>query len=314
MASFDAVNYSLRPSKSIQRNLVFEGVQSLMPHVYPDGLTYIGMGSIWFTDFVMAHKILRVRRSISIESNEIGYLRARFNAPYATVEVVKGQTTDQLPKILTDKDVVSRPAMIWSDYDYELNESINDDIRLVIERAPKGSVFLVTFNGLEHKYGKPHERVARLRSLLGTLVPDELKRDDCANERMSKTLADLVLKRMVSIAQDGARLGGFVPAFKLLYKDGAPMVTVGGVLPDPDNLETTKALVSKTDWPSILEEVISAPHLTLKEAAALQAKLPQQQALTRASVKLLGFDLDEAQVKAFEKYYLRYPSFAQILT
>ena len=130
MPSFDAINYSLRPSKSIQRGLVFEGVRSLNTELFPDGLTYIGMGSIWFTDFVLAHKTLRVTRSISIEANEIGFSRARFNAPYATVEVVKGMTTDQLPRLLADQDVAERPAMIWLDYDYELNESINDDIRL----------------------------------------------------------------------------------------------------------------------------------------------------------------------------------------
>ena len=56
MRSFDAVNYSLRPSKTIQRQLVFEGVRMLQVALDPVK-AYIGFGSIWFTDFVMAHKI-----------------------------------------------------------------------------------------------------------------------------------------------------------------------------------------------------------------------------------------------------------------
>lgn len=314
MPSFDAINYSLRPSKSIQRGLVFEGVRSLNTELFPDGLTYIGMGSIWFTDFVLAHKTLRVTRSISIEANEIGFSRARFNAPYATVEVVKGMTTDQLPRLLADQDVAERPAMIWLDYDYELNESINDDIRYVIERAPRNSVFLVTFNGIDRKYGKPVERMERLRAVLGTVVPDNLQRKDCTDDAMLTTLGDLTLKKMTSIAHDAGRGGGFIPAFKLIYRDGAPMVTVGGVLPDADSSEVIRQHVAGADWPGIVEGVITAPHLTLKEAAALQAKLPQQEALTRLAVQQLGFDLEEGQVQVFEKFYLRYPAFAQIFT
>jgi len=34
MPSFDAINYSLRPSKSIQRQLVFNGVRMLQSHLH----------------------------------------------------------------------------------------------------------------------------------------------------------------------------------------------------------------------------------------------------------------------------------------
>lgn len=76
MASFDSVNYSLRPSKSVQRGLVFEGLRAVSNSVDLRNAVYIGFGSIWFTDFVMAHKVLNIDDMVSIEANEIGFRRA----------------------------------------------------------------------------------------------------------------------------------------------------------------------------------------------------------------------------------------------
>jgi len=44
MPSFDAVNYSLRPSKSIQRQIIFEGVRLLQGKLNLRRLAYIGFG------------------------------------------------------------------------------------------------------------------------------------------------------------------------------------------------------------------------------------------------------------------------------
>ncbi len=49
MASFDAVNYSLRPSKSIQRAIVFDGVRKLQSHLDLDQLIYVGWLSNCFS-------------------------------------------------------------------------------------------------------------------------------------------------------------------------------------------------------------------------------------------------------------------------
>ena len=56
MDSFNIVNYSLRPSKSIQRQIIFDGVRTLQLNWAHDQAVYIGLGSVWFTDFIMAHK------------------------------------------------------------------------------------------------------------------------------------------------------------------------------------------------------------------------------------------------------------------
>jgi hypothetical protein len=313
MASFSTVNYSLRPSKSIQRQLIFDGVRQLQSRLDLEQMIYIGFGSVWFTDFVMAHKLLNVHEMISIEGNEIGYRRAVFNVPFATVRVKHGFSGAVLPELFVDENLRKKPWMIWLDYDYELNESARDDLRSVVENAPQNSILLATFNGLETKYGQATDRPERLREVLGDVVPDDLAKNACRSDRMQATLADLATDFLVSSAADIARPGGFVPAFKIVYQDGAPMVTVGGVLPAKGAARVAADTIDCADWPCRPPAPIKAPNLTMREAAVLQAQLPKDGPLSRANVQALGFDLEEHEIEAFQTYYRQYPSFAQIV-
>lgn len=315
MPSFDAINYSLRPSKSIQRQLVFSGVRMLQASLDFEKLAYIGFGSIWFTDFVLAHKLLGIDDMWSIECHDIGYRRALFNAPFATVHVEHGYSNNILPKLYQEPSLAGRPWMVWLDYDYDLNESVRDEIRSLIENAPTNSVVLITFNAVDRKYGqKPGDRPDRLRTLFGAVVPDELSPTLCRDEMMQQTLASLSLDFMKSIAADLARPGGFVPAFRLIYKDGTPMVTVGGILPAKGAARIASDAVILPSWPGRPVKPISAPHLTMREASTLQAKLPCRTRLDRGTIHDLGFDLEDEQIEAFETYYREYPAFAQIVS
>lgn len=251
---------------------------------------------------------------ISIEADEIGFKRAQFNQPFATVQVKSGYSNQVLPMLLTDPKFNTRPWCVWLDFDGHLQEDVVDDIRLLVEEAPKNSILIVTFNASGQRLGKPADRPDRLRQLLGAVVPDSLNRDDCRDDRLSATLIKLTADYITSKAASVSRPGGFVTAFCLPYQDTAPMVTVGGVLPAKGAASTVRAAVAKRSWPGIVHDPIIAPHLTLMEAAVLQAELPRRRPLTRAKVKRLGFDLEEDQIKSFERYYLHYPTFVQIIS
>lgn len=313
MPSFDVVNYSLRPSKSIQRQIVFEGVSKLQHHLNLEKLVYIGLGSIWFTDFVMAHKVLGIDDMVSIESDDIGFRRAVFNSPYATVKVRHGVSSNVLPTLYTDLSYAGRPWMVWLDYDGEYSELLRDDTRSLIENAPANSIILMTFNGHERKYGRAADRPARLRELFGDVVPDDLPKCACKEQRMQETLADLAIDFMKSVAAELARPGGFVPAFRLIYRDTSPMVTVGGIIPAKCAAVVVKDLVGKRSWSCRPAKPIIAPNLTIREAATLQSQLPRIERLSRERVQELGFDLEDDQIEAFEMYYRQYPAFAQIV-
>ncbi len=313
MASFDIVNYSLRPSKGIQRQLVFEGIRTLKSRLTLNDMVYVGLGSIWFSDFVQAHKLLGIRHMVSIENDDIGYCRARFNKPYATVQVRHGHSSDILTELHNDDFCKARPWVVWLDYDGGLNEVAINDIRSVIEEAPTDSILLTTFKGRERTYGGLNERIGRLRTLLGDVVPDDLPKAKCKGLSMQETLADLVTDFMKSIGVESGRPGGFVPAFRIVYEDTMEMVTVGGIVPAAGKVSSAKNVIGDGRWRCCPRERIVAPLLTIREAVTLLSLLPREDELTREHVREAGFDLEDEQIEAFERYYREYPMFAQIV-
>jgi len=91
------------------------------------------------------------------------------------------------------------------------------------------------------------------------------------------------------------------------------MITVGGVLPAKGAVPAVRGALASGAWTGFLSEPIVAPHLTLRETAILQSQLPATSSLNRAAVQALGFDLEEEQIRVFERYYRYYPAFAQIV-
>lgn len=312
--SFNVVNYSLRPSKSIQRSLVFEGVRLLQESLNLDKLLYVGLGSVWFTDFQIAHRFLRIKDMISMEGNAIGVRRAQFNQPFKTIQVKNGYSYEILPGLLSKKALTKRPWFIWLDYDDALDEDKITDIRHIVESAPENTILLVTLPAAGRAFGKPNQRADRIRKLLGDVVPDTLNKDDCKDETLPATLLKLTGDFMASCAAGISRPGGFVRAFYIPYRDTTPMFTVGGILPSKGATAATTNVVSDQNWPAICKKAIEAPLLTLREAAVFQSQLPDAKPITRKAIKKLGFDLELAQLRCFERYYRYYPIFAQIST
>jgi hypothetical protein len=292
---------------------VFEAVSILQGWLRLDNLLYVGFGSVWFTDFQIAHKFLRIRNLISIEASEIGFKRALFNQPFRCIRIEKGFSNEVLPVLFSESSLLKRPWFVWLDYDDALSESKAEDIRRVVENAPPDSIFAVTLPAVGRAFGRPTDRPQRIGTILGSVVPDDLTQEAC-DSLLSETLLNLVGDYMASIAAAAARPGGFVRAFRIAYRDSTPMITVGGILPAKGSVPNVITAVGSSDWPAMLVEPVETPPLTLKEAAVLQSQLPRSTRITRKAVQKLGFDLEEAQLRSFERYYRYYPIFAQIAT
>lgn len=315
MASFDSINYSLRPSKCVQRGIIFEGLRALSDAMRLQNAVYIGLGSIWFTDFVIAHKVLDIDDMISIEKDEIGFSRAKFNKIYRSINVLYGESIEKLPEVLKDEAYKDRPWIVWLDYDGALGEEKIEEMRWLLRCAPENSIVLFTFSATLRAYGKLKDRPERLRSLLGSVVPSNLGKEQCEKEKkMASTLASLTMDFLESFVNDNTRQGGFIRSFKIPYSDSVCMVTVGGVLPTCDTAQSASDVVADQEWKGVVDEVIQAPPMTLREVATLQAELPRGDELTRARVQELGFDLLEDQVRSFQQYYKYLPSFAEVVT
>lgn len=313
--SFNGVNYSLRPSKTIQRGLVFEGLRLAQETLAWSRAYYIGFGSIWFTDFAMAHRVLRIKRMISIERNSIGFRRAVFNKPYRFVRVKKGESYDVLPVIFQQERISSSPTILWLDYDGPLDEDKIGELRDRVEGANDDSVVLVTFDASEKYYGdRWRHRISRLGQLFGSGAVDDLTRADVIGDRLAATMGQLVMDMFQNVSTRMRKSNACVPAFNIPYKDKAPMATVGAIFPAENKLRGVRRIVRGSSWPGFVDEPVVAPHLTSKEVAVLQAKLPWSQSLTRSEVRELGFDLELEQLRAFQLYYRHYPTFAQVLS
>ena len=163
-------------------------------------------------------------------------------------------------------------------------------------------------------YGTAKERPARIQQLFGDVVPDYLSKSKCKTPRLQNTLAGFAIDLMRSVAASGRRQGAFVDTVQVVYQDGSPMVTVGGMLSAPGTVQAIRDAARNLRWRCRPESVIRAPHLTIREALALQAMLPSEESLTRQKVQEAGFDLKDEQIEVYEEYYREYPNFAEVRT
>lgn len=314
MSSTNIVNFSLRQNKSIERAIAFDCISLAMKDLGISDAVYVGFGSVWFEDFVLAHRLLGIETMISIEQNPIVYKRAVYNRPYRTVEVWDGDSVDVIPRLLQKEELANRPWVAWLDYDHEINEDRLDELIALIRAIPSNSFLLITFSALPTRYGsKPQERPQRIRDLFGDAAPESLSIRNFKNDTAcARVLAQAIEDLLLSTAIQSARPGSYVPAVHLTYKDSVPMVTVGGVLPSEENRDSIKVLVESERWPGRVDRMIDAPPLTNKEVMALQSLLPCKDKPTREDVQNIGFDLEEEHLASYVEHYLRYPQFAQV--
>lgn len=312
MESFDKVNYSIRPNKSIERELVFSGLKTLIERCEIEDPVFIGFGSLWFTDFLMAHRRLGIDTMISLEKSDIGFLRAKFNAPYKTVEVLQEISTDALPALFTRPDINGRPWVVWFDYDYEMSSEVLEDFDLLVEGAPENSVIIFTYDAQATKYGAPKVRKVLLQKLFGTLFSDKNISRERLNNSLPELINELSAEYLRSYFKRIRRQGEFVPAFSMVYHDTATMATIGGMLAGPGRRALAQQIVGKKSWPGKQSQRISAPHLTTKEALALQSVMPRSRNLSEGSVRKLGFALHGESIKSYNEYYREYPIFAKV--
>ena len=277
---------------------------------------YLGLGSVWFVDFDIAHRDLGIETMVSIEAEDVAYTRARFNKPYRTIEVHYGFSHDVVPTLLeTREDLNGRPWIIWLDYDKEMDETRLTELEWLVMFLPPNSFLVTTFNAHPARYAdKPVERRDAFVELFKDAFPVEDFPTTTETRDKVKVMAGLAaatLGRMQSKALSISREGGFVPMFNLQYQDSSPMVTVGGMLPNPTGAEEATTLINQPDWPGVGPLPITTPPLTQKEVMAIRSLLPDANPITRERIQALGFDLLEDQIDAFVTYYLKYPSFVQ---
>lgn len=307
------INFSLRQNKAIERAIAFECLRRTAPFL-GDAPVYVGLGSLWFQDFQLAHRMLGSESMISIEGSSTVFKRQSFNRPYACIELLQGMTTEVIPRLLERSDLAPRPWIAWLDYDHHLDDGRLDEMVDLVQHLEPGSALLTTFNANPDKYASDlDERRSVILDLFGDVVDPDIPDEDLRGARFMRTLADALSARLVAAAVRAGREVPFVPSVRLMYRDSARMVTIGGFLPRTDTIHEVEELVLRADWRGFEDEVIETQPLTVREVQALTKLLPRDDVLTVDEVAALGFELPTEQLSFFQRHYLRYPMYAEIV-
>lgn len=319
MSSTSYVDYSLRRNKAIERKIVFEGLMALRSRdLLQRDATYVGLGSVWFIDFDLAHRNLGIDDMISIEGDAVVAARARFNVPFRCVEVREGLSDRVVPELLAERASSgdTRPLVIWLDFDGNFDEDCRAELQYLFEACPTGSVLLTTVRTKIGDFGGSKEAVGRARKLLGDAFPIENWPSPHAVPRSKEQafcvdigigLSTLLQSHVSTNRRDVEP----VELFALPYQDGTPMFTVGIGLFGPNDVEDARVLATGPGWRGRTNQPIATPPLTAREAGALRSILPSPTPVSRDDVAKLGFDLDETQLESFCKYYLDTPTFVE---
>jgi hypothetical protein len=276
MASYNLVNFALRPAKYVERRMIVDTLRRLQGVAAPHAYRYVGFGSIYFADFLLVHRELGINSMVSIEVEEGDEDRFTFNLPLQCIELRFGHSNDILPDLEW-----SERTIVWLDYDRSLEVAHLADIETVASQVVSGSVLILTFNA---RAGELQGRRDRLVDRLGAdVVPLEATDESLGDWGTAAIYRRIVNDRIAATLL--ARNGGLPPnahlryeqLFYFHYRDGQPMVTVGGILYDVGLAGhvaacdfDSSAAVRRED--EAFELIV--PRLTQKEVRHLNEQLP----------------------------------------
>jgi len=324
--SFQRIDYSTRTNKNVERKIVFETLAKMRSVLPLKDYRYLGFGSLWFVDYVLAHRFVGIVDMISIERTERA-ARAEFNKPYDCIEIRPGTSTDVL-SAFSDNDWAI-PTIAWMDYDGRFDADSRGDCEKFLRSAAVGSVLVVTVNANRSSYrGRDPTTsppsIQTLRELMGDSVPVDAvtgNRQDVGAEEFPQILSKSMLNFMVSSVRTcGRGTDGypdrFVPLFEMSHADGATMVTVGGVIvswKQANEIVAAQKIEASELFAGThrVEETLDLIPITLKEKLMLDRMLPCesqefQKRLTESALKL-----DESIAEKYRRLYRYFPIFAE---
>lgn len=308
-ASFEKINYSIRPGKATQRRMLVEAIGRLAP-LYPlHEYQYIGFGSTFFIDFKMIHRQYGLTRLYSLEKEETKRRRFDFNKPYSCVRMHYGTAAQFLS---STKVHWGYPAIVWLDYDYRLDQSVLADIDRVIEKARPGSLLLVTVDA-DPPPGRERRGVLRKELELDKLL-------QFAGGHIGKLggagLADAYHGYATTEIESKLRRArpdcSWQPLFNFRYQDGAKMLTFGGLVIDSEVGRRVGACrFDELPYYRSGSEAfsITVPNLTGAEIHRLAQSMPKPSKAKRDA--LIKLAIDEEDIDNYALLYRYLPQFIE---
>lgn len=311
--SYRTIDYRVRPAKHAERLMISDTLARLKFGTV-ESYQYVGLGSVYFSDFVLFHRRLGIRKMVSIEREVQDTQRFLDNRPFSNIEILWGSTTTQLQHV----DLTLR-SIVWLDFEDPLNREMLDDLRSVVSRAVSGTAILMTIqcSPAAQDLRNPRKVVDSLAESLGRERIDVGLNDErLLGWGTAEVYREIVLNDIaVALAQrNGNRPAAqhlkFEQIMNFHYKDGAYMQTIGGVLFDSGQRPIfDQCAFSDLDFyrPDNSAFRIDVPKLTAREVKVLEAQLPMD-----GADELNVGSMPKRDAEWFRKIYRYFPSFSAV--
>lgn len=321
------INYSVRPGKAIERKMIKEILSRLFIFDDLSKYQYIGFGSKYFTDFILFHKSLNLKKMISLEKDSDDSERYNFNKPFQCIEIFFESSSDWIDT----KSEINEPTIVWFDYDQIFSKFMVDDCRQLARILPSGSLFAISFNYTVPKLDYLNKVIEDLtidnyqkwfEYLFGnTLVnpnmdtrglDDKFKYLQRIIPILITSLEKVITERNLLIPEPDSHLK-LQPTFSFTYRDGAPMATFGWMILDSkDQLNFNLMRLNEFEFyqPDMVNPYdIDPASLTMREISYLR------------EIVSTSFDPDDTsvtkyfkaeEIESFRKLYKYFPAFTEI--
>lgn len=306
MKSATVLNYETRPCKFAERRMLLASIARIMG-VLKLKYQYIGFGGLSFTDFKLFHKELHIKEMYSIEA-KYEPNKLEFNKPYSCINILHGQSSDQLSRI-----DLSKPSIVWLDYDNTLSMTFFTDIELVLREVPHGSIIIISCNR-ELKNGNTPYTNDKFKEIYGSLVPYDITENCCADVNSSETIKRMLEGYCHRIIKERNSIGdnlSFVPLYNIKYAEyrGARMFTYGGIVLSSE-CEKDDLNIDGFDFISTIQPYeINIPNLTYREASYLNQILDIEEREKELIDKRI---LTATEVEKYKRIYRFLPHFYDV--
>ncbi|MCB8814723.1 O-methyltransferase [Desulfosporosinus shakirovi] len=309
-----SINYYLRPAKSIERKFFCDIFRKLCLFSPINNYKYIGFGARYFIDFNLFHKELGIEKMISIEENateEKEQERFEFNKPFKCIEMIFKNSSEAINQITWDSE-----SIVWLDYDKIFSKSMLNDIKNVVLSMLPNSVILVTCNRCYSIDEHIENRFVKFKEEFMEDVPIDAKKTDIRskifhnliNKMINNKINEALIEKNRNIAEEEKKLI-FKQLVYFTYKDGAPMITTGGIIIRKEN-ETvfTEAKFYEFLFNQDITQPydIYLPNLTYKELQKINSKMPCE---NWADIDLFG--LNEEDLQKYMELYRYFPYYME---
>jgi len=317
-ATFEKLNYGLRPAKNIERKMMCEALARLSRIAPLKTYSYVGFGAVGFHDFVLFHQRLGIDDMTSVEGYIEAQRRIEFNRPYSCIKMRWGLSYDVIPMLKW-----KRRAIVWLDYDKPLQSKMLGDITVLASSLRSGSVLVVTVTAepgpIEPDTNMAAKRLADLQSRVGKdKIRPSVTGADLAKWGLAKVSRDIIHDHIQkTLADRNGPLSAdvkvsYTQLFNFHYADGAKMLTVGGLLTDKRDRQKLNQKHFKDLEFIRTDETdeayrIESPILTLREIRYLDGRLPR---IARSAHHPKW--LPEEDRKRYGKVYRYYPTFSEV--